>query len=123
MLGVDEFREWLESGERGSSSETIVSVLTGVPISPRLDHPYDPADFRRCELLLRAVPAARAEFHRMSEVSKTWAGLVEAWDELVALGESEVPGIFLLGRRAGSGSAPLMYRRMRDILDGPRATP
>lgn len=45
-------REWLRSGERGISSETIFSTITGLELNQCGSHPLDPADFRRCSLLL-----------------------------------------------------------------------
>lgn len=75
---------WLASGERGNSSETMFTHLTGVNAnlgSPK-SHPYDPADLRRCMLLLDQVPELRPELHRMSAVSPAWAGLVRNWSEI-----------------------------------------
>lgn len=118
-LPIDLFVDWLTNGERGISSEAIVTALTGIPVGqPRLwDHPHDPADFRRCERLLRAVPQAREHLHVMAGRSRAWARLVFAWDELVALTESEAPGVFD-GR--AYGSAPEAYRRMRELTDPER---
>lgn len=107
------FAGWLASGERGLSSEAIVSNLTGQHVGRYWhggDHPYDPSDFRRCELLLREVPIARLMFHRMAEVSPVWKALVEAWSEIVALMESEVPGVF--ETRSPNGRAPLAAARI-----------
>ena len=123
MLDINLFVGWLATGERGLSSEAIVTRLTSVPLIPTPrhpwtggSHPHDRDDFRRCELLLREVPLARFAFHDMRSVSAEWAALVDAWDELVALAESEVPGMFT--RPCPGGSAPLTYARMRRILDG-----
>jgi UTP:GlnB (protein PII) uridylyltransferase len=78
---------WLASGERGISSEAIVSHLTGLNILQWQfeNHPHDPADLRRCALLLDACPELRAELHRMGEVSGVWKALVSEWDELVSM--------------------------------------
>lgn len=54
----------------------------------------------------------------MSDVSPTWAALVDAWLELVALMDSELPGIFD-GERP-HGSAPKAYARMQEIRDAAR---
>lgn len=116
---IDLFSSWLRSGERGSSSEAIVERLTGVPIGGRYGggYPHDPADFRRCEMLLRAVPSARLGLSLMADVSPEWAGMVTAWDELVALGESEAPGIFT---GAARGKAPKVFARMQEIREQAR---
>lgn len=118
------FTAWLASGERGLSSEAIVANLTGSRVGRygnRSDHPYDPSDFRRCERLLRAHPLARLHFAQMRDVTPTWAALVDAWPELVALAESEVPGIFDADRP--HGSAPKTYARIQEIRNSARSTP
>lgn len=118
-LPIETFTMWLAQGERGISSETIVSRLTGIPLNQFSTHnyPHDPDDFRRCELLLRAVPLARLHLPAMEDVSPQWARLVGAWDELVALMESEVPDVFTT--RYPRGSAPKTYRRMRQLIEQP----
>lgn len=117
-LKIEIFNEWLELGERGISSNAIVTRLTGIHVgggrSPFGTWPSDPSDFRRCELLLRSVPIARDFLHLMSDEGMQWEALVRTWDELVELGESEVPGCFNLGGRA-SGSAPKLYARMKEL--------
>lgn len=73
---------WLKTGERGTSSETIVEVLTGLNLTGgHRSHPHDSADFRRCVLLLAQVPDFKPRMHEMSAVSPMWAALVECWDE------------------------------------------
>jgi hypothetical protein len=96
------------------SSEAIVRHLTGSPRvgRPYLDYPHDTDDFRRCQLLLEDVPLARLMLPRMSTASPVWARLVDAWDEIHALIESEAPE-YLTKRR---GSAPLAYRLMRRTI-------
>lgn len=82
--------EWLARGDRGLSSKAIVEqlVLGGGNIA----HPYDPGDFRRCEMLLRAVPTLRPLLPRMAEVSPEWARLVKRWPDIVYALDSECPG-------------------------------
>ena len=77
--------EWLKSGERGVSSETILSVMEDINVVMYRSHPYDPSDFYRCCLLLESVPEYRARLNEMALVSKEWAILVEHWDELESL--------------------------------------
>jgi hypothetical protein len=108
--------QWLATGERGISSEAILSTLTGLPMKSAHgfgNHPHDPDDFKRCEMLLRAVPEFRERLGEMAAVSPVWAGLVARWDEIAALAELEIPGLFE-GRQ---GSAPLTYMLMRKIIE------
>lgn len=75
---------WLATGERGNSSETMFTHLTGVNANrgTKNSHPYDPDDLRRCLLLLDQVPELKAEFPRMASVSPAWRRLVECWSLL-----------------------------------------
>ncbi len=80
--------EWLASGERGISSEAIVSHLTGINIVAKhwfSTHPSDPGDLRRCALLIEAAPEIKSELPRMAEVSEVWKRLVGEWDNLVEM--------------------------------------
>lgn len=128
-----EAAEWLASGERGLSNEALFSLTVGLDIrgwrslSGRRwwDHPHDPDDFQRCERMLRMVPEARGNLDA-ARVTPEWSVLIEHWDELVALIENEVPGVFEGPRK--HGSAPRSYRRMCDLLERragaqPRAIP
>lgn len=85
MTELEQMNAWLQTGDRGVSSETIFSVLSGVKIARKCGHPYDPADFFRCYQLLKAVPAWRARIGEMANVSQVWVILVENWDELEVL--------------------------------------
>lgn len=118
-LPLTVFTNWLAFGERGLSSEAIVSHLTGQRLGGRfhdrcVHYPHDPDDFRRCQLLLEAVPLAGLLFPAMQTASPEWARLVAAWDEIHELIEREAPGY--LHKR--EGSAPLAYRLMRRTIAG-----
>lgn len=104
--------DWLANGERGNSSEAIFARLTGLPIggSRCTSHPLDPADLRRCRLLLEAVPAFRARLEEVADVSPVWAALVARWDEVCSLMDEEAPDW-----RDGSGGAPRTYALMGEI--------
>ncbi len=105
MSGVpDSVRAWLAKGERGSSSETIVGRMLGLPITQYEDAPHDPDDLRRCALLCEACPEVRAYLPQMATVSPTWRRLVAQWDELVALMYREID--------ENGGRCPETYRRM-----------
>lgn len=113
---------WLLNGERGMSSDAMVRAISPAAVEfrsharPR-DHPHDLDDFRRCEVALREIDGLRDYLPRMSEVSPTWAKLVEHWDEIVRLVESADPGFFrrrweMENRRAGSvGGARTLLRQ------------
>lgn len=103
---------WLTFGERGISSEAIASYLSYGSVRPGFNDPSDPADFRRCEVLLQWVPEFRAEFHRMAEVSPRWAALVRHWDAIKASLEAEIPDVWANRPR---GSAPITYELMQNI--------
>src|SRR5690554_43536 len=65
-------QEWLLTGDRGISSETIFGAITGLVINRRKYPPADPADFYRCYKLINAVPEWKSELHKVAELSKTW---------------------------------------------------
>lgn len=81
---TEQATNWLRHGERGSSSETMCSILCG--ILPRdavhFSHPYDASDFKRCFEFLEAVPAARGYLKKMAEVSPQWDVLTNNWSKL-----------------------------------------
>lgn len=106
--------QWLASGRRGVSSETMFTHLTGVECRGGWmgDYPHDPSDLMRCERLLRQCPELRAELHRMAELGPVWATLVADWDSLVALVIEEAPDWM-----DGTGCATKAYERMREIID------
>ena len=111
---------WLSGGDRGISSEKMVSHLVGLPSRDRGwfgSYPHDPADFARCVKLLEAVPSLRARLGKMATVCAEWAALVGAWDKLLAMLEAECPEW-----RAGQGSAGKTYDAMRALIDGCRAS-
>jgi hypothetical protein len=106
---------WLRSGERGLSSERIVEVMEGLPdgtITGRWlsRHPCDPADLRRCILLVEMVPIYRERLGEMAPTSPVWAALIEHWDELTTLLRQEI------GADLGHGRAQRTYDRMRELI-------
>lgn len=118
---------WLATGSRGLSSEALFSMTTGLDIRGGSSlhrfregwrHPYDPDDFQRCERMLRAVPEARSNF-AAAKTTPEWTVLIDHWDELVALMQDELPGIF----DGQHGRAPRSYARMQELLDPIRKSP
>lgn len=105
--------QWLANGERGNSSETIFTHLTGVNANrgSRNSHPLDPADLRRCRLLLEQVPALEPEFRKRMGRLKNWKALVVDWDNLCKIMDEETPNW-----REGSGRASKTYALMKSLV-------
>ena len=105
---------WLAVGERGLSSEAIALTALGVrPTGLRATWPHDPADLRRCLLLLEEAPETREKgLLVLAKRCPKWAALVSVWDRLSETLRSEI-GENLLPR----GSAPRTYALMREALD------
>ena len=108
--------EWLIDGERGCSSETIVRRLYGA--NRNRDHwempPKDPADLRRCILLLEACPEIKARFHEMLEVDSEWSALVHYWQSLDTMLRAEIGNLL----PSCGWSAPKTYKAMKSIQRG-----
>ena len=106
---------WLANGERGVSSNTMVTILAGVDALGTWSqyHPLDPDDFRRCCLLLKAVPILRLKLEKMRGVSDEWATLVDHWEELETMLAEEC-GSWPVPRYAYNG-APKVYDYMKSL--------
>lgn len=108
--------EWLADGERGCSSETIVEYLWGIPCTGRwgLSVPKDPADLRRCLLLLKRSPETAARFQEMRSAGLTWFRLVNRWPDLERLLIEEIGAI----ENCRGWKAPKTYGAMQKCLEG-----
>lgn len=80
---------WLLEGEVGLSSKAMAARWWGrrptpsyhANFNPRA-HPLDPADLRRCLLLLDFIPEGRNRLDELRELSPAWNAIVDHWDEL-----------------------------------------
>ena len=102
---------WLEHGERGMSSETIFATITRRPIlrhGPSI--PYDQDDFKRCYLLLKAIPEWKEKLFMLKKLSPAWVKLVDNWDKLTEMLE------FMM-QNGGSDNGK-MYEFMEELIDG-----
>lgn len=102
---------WYVGGERGSSSEALAAALVEPPRKP-YSYPGDPADLRRCLLLIKAVPEAKGAIDVLALYSEQWTRLAAVWDELERQLIAEI-GYDLPCR----GQAPKTYTMMRAALD------
>jgi hypothetical protein len=108
---------WLASGEQGLSSATMFRAFTGV-VPPTLasvppavfSTPVDPDDFKLCRLLLENVPAFENRLAELRVLSPKWAALVDHWQTLAELMDSEAPRW-----REGVGYAPETARCMKEL--------
>ena len=116
----DAVLDWLKNGEVGISSKCMAMWLAfGKRVGAAFgNHPHDPDDMDRCLKLLDRVPALRERLPKMAEVSKTWAALVERWDEIEA---TQLDEIGLNWTKAGS--APKTYALMQAVIDGAKKRP
>jgi len=112
-----ELINWLANGERGISSETIFTVLTGVDALGvhHKCHPLDPADFRRCRLLLERCSTLQEKLGEMTAVSPEWRLLVENWQSICDSMDDETPNW-----RNGQGMATKTYKLMKSIINDAR---
>lgn len=111
MTKQERVLKWLHRGETGMSSECIAFCALGRP-QERVSHPYDPADFYRCMVLIYEVPEIVADdFDAIAGLSPEWNAIIENYDELKELLMAEVG----LEREHGT-SAPKTYKRMQDVL-------
>lgn len=100
---------WLTNGDTGISSETIWGVMMGRPMKKAQQFgnspPSDPDDFGRCYRLLKIMPSWRARLPEMFAQFPAWKAMVEAWDEITALYEEELP----------KKRCPRLYHRMQEL--------
>lgn len=90
-------KAWLETGQRGSSSEYMSNVLFGLPEKEpgtysdpsEYNFPHDDDDFSRCHAFLEAVPEARERLSEIAETGPEWAGLIAEWGLLARLLKQE----------------------------------
>ena len=101
--------EWIVSGQTGSSSKTIWAALVGVKNSLDPSVPQDPGDFGRCFRLLTLVPGWRDRLQEVAAAFPMWEPMVTAWDELEKLYTEELED--------DTGSAPRLYKRMREVVE------
>ena len=87
----DRMNQWLASGERGISSDTLFEKLSGRGLGSRYkSHPLDPNDFRRCYLLLKLIPEWKNDLDKLREINYTWDQLVNNWDKLTEMLEEQL---------------------------------
>lgn len=101
---------WLLEGDRGRSSEAMCKAFFGIPRRASVDHPKDPGDLNRClQFLSSAGGDGKCRMGSLVPLSKQWAALVVAWDDLADCYDAET-------RSAKDGKRPKTYMLMQDTL-------
>ena len=115
-LGIGpENPNWLLSGDTGTSSKTIFSVMTGMTGRELFDRdipdiPYDPSDFGRCHRLLKRFPEYRARLPEVAAKYPEWEPFVREWDRMTALYVRDEP----------TGKNDELYDLMQKLVDEAR---
>jgi len=111
--------EWLVNGEHGVSSMAMFNWLAfgkrRTVGNWHVDFPHDPDDFRRCQLLLRAVPEFQQRRAYVAGLGSVWAAFSMRWDEIAALLEQECPDAY---EKYPRGEAPKCYDLIKSIIQG-----
>ena len=109
-------RDWIEFGEHGLSSVYLFWALTGYSMTdsePPYHTPVDPADLRRCILMLDACELSEvfAQFI-IPSTALGWRSLQQRWKQLVSTFTGEVPDFQDIDC---SKSAPTTYAMMKSL--------
>ncbi len=109
--------KWLLGRDTGVSSKTILAHMLGISRAEwEAGHPWDPADFGRCERLLAKFPEWRERLPEMSKVSPVWAALVRNWGKIRDAMDREVGIDWSKGREA-----PATYQLMSRVISAAQA--
>ncbi len=109
---TSEALQWFLDGDRGVSSEAIVTAALGKYEKRNADWPHDVADLGRCLRMLNALPWAKEGLDILAAASSVWKALKDNWDHLEALMDEEVGIGWSKGR-----SAPHTYEAIRKVID------
>lgn len=118
-IGADAVDQWLANGQTGSSSLTLCKHLFDreeVIETSAESHPHDPSDLLRCRWFLD-MTQSHEYLAGMKRVSPEWATLVDHWEELCSLMDSETAW----SQGDLSGTASQTYDRMQALLSAARA--
>jgi hypothetical protein len=111
--------DWVRHGERGMSSDALFQRLTGHELTqaPWFNaNPRDPADFRRCQLMLEHC-GLRDRLAEAADLSPSWARLIAAWHSILDTFEAETRAVDWRDR-FGNWSAPLTYEAIQRAISG-----
>lgn len=107
-------------GDTGTSSKTILAVMTDSTSGRVGDIPHDNDDFGRCYRLLRVFPQWRSRLPEVARCFPMWGPMVAAWDELSGLWEAYCDPAGRVGPKeyaAGKDAAAKLYARMKELAN------
>ncbi|SUG89888.1 Uncharacterised protein [Salmonella enterica subsp. enterica] len=87
--------KWQTKGHVGISSATMASIALGLEKSfyhGRFDAPSDPADLRRCMMLVDEIPEIKDSFPLIAKKVKRFSPILREWDSLIALLKLDLRG-------------------------------
>lgn len=90
---------WLANGNRGVSSNSFLSAIYGIDAvgDHYRDAPHDVSDFRRCRLMVEAIPGAKEQLLSLVDIQAhprarlAMLKVVENWELMCALMDAELP--------------------------------
>jgi hypothetical protein len=111
---------WLANGRRGVSSNSFISAVYGIDAvrDGHRDAPHDPSDFRRCRLMVDAIPGAKEQLLSLVDIQAyprprlAMLKVVENWELMCAVMDAEVPEWRDPPR---DSSSPRLYRFMQQL--------
>ena len=122
---TDRIMAWMLVGEVGESSKAMAvkwwsaeRTIGGYHALDRKAHPRDPADFRRCLLLLEVLPECRERMGELRDLSPMWNALVDRWDEIERTFLDEAPERWR--EPDCNWQAPRTYSLMHEVKAGVR---
>lgn len=101
--------KWQTKGEVGISSATMAAIALGLNkpfYGSYFREPSDPADLRRCMILVDTIPEIRDHFPAIAKKVKTFAPILDNWDKLISLLKKEM---------ASGNRAPETYAAMKAL--------
>lgn len=112
--------EWLMSDDTGTSSKTILSVMTNTSGHYLGSPPADNDDFGRCYRLLLVFPQWRSRLQEVADRFPAWGPMVKAWEELETLWETYCDPRGRVGSKeyaANKPAATKLYNRIKVLED------
>ncbi|MEQ6653087.1 hypothetical protein ODX32_02580 [Salmonella enterica subsp. enterica serovar Typhimurium] len=103
--------KWQTKGHVGISSATMASIALGLENNfyhGRFDAPSDPADLRRCMMLVDEIPEIKDSFPLIAKKVKRFSPILREWDSLIALLKLEL--------KRPDKRAPKTYKWIKELL-------